>query len=317
MKKVIVTVGPSLFGDGVLGAIHSDDHIYRINGAHGSISDIQGIIEDIREQVPGAQILLDLPGNKVRTAELDAPIELEKGKKFKLLNNQINYADFYKHLKSGDVVLADDSTLKFVVETAEKTAITFLSKSEGVLRSNKGCHVRGIHKDIPFLFEKDRELIALANKNRIGFIGLSFVRSAEDIALAQELIDDDIEIISKIETRAAVDNLNEILNTVDYILIDRGDLSTDVGLERIPRYQRFIVERAHFHNKRTFLATQFLKNMEDKPIPTIAEIIDMYNTFKMGIYGIQLSEETSIGKYPRECLEVIRRVMDEINSETQ
>jgi pyruvate kinase len=167
------------------------------------------------------------------------------------------------------------------------------------------------------LFANDRELIELANRNKANYVGLSFVRSGEDIRQAQKLIDDGVEIISKVETKAAVDNLNEILDIVDYILIDRGDLSTDVGLEKIPSYQKFIVERTHFHNKKTFLATQFLKNMEEKPVPTIAEIIDMYNTFKMGIYGIQLSEETSIGKYPRECLEVIRRVMEEINSETQ
>ena len=317
MKKVIVTVGPSLFGDGTLRAIHNEDYIYRINGAHGEIEDIEGLIERVRGQLPNADILIDLPGNKIRTANLDKPIELEKGKKFKLLAGQINYGDFYKHLKAGDIVLADDSTLRFVVENANEREITFLSESEGSLFSNKGCHVRGIHEDVPFLFAKDRELIALANKSKVSFVGLSFVRSSEDIKLAQKLIDDGIEIISKVETKASVDNLNEILKVVDYILIDRGDLSTDVGLEKIPSYQKFIVEKTHFHNKRAFLATQFLKNMEDKPVPTIAEIIDMYNTFKMGIYGIQLSEETSIGKYPKECLEVVRRVMEEINSETQ
>jgi len=317
MKKVIVTIGPSILGDGMLSEIHRQDYIYRINGAHGGIDDAQGHIDRIKRQVPNVEILIDLPGNKVRTANLDKPIELHKGKKFKLLSGQVNYAGFYSHLKAGDVVLADDSTLRFVVESVNEREICFVSESEGFLRCNKGCHVRGIHADIPFLFEKDKELIKLANKNKVGFVGLSFVRSAEDIISAQRLIEKGIEIISKVETKAAVDNLNEILDIVDYILVDRGDLSTDVGLEKIPSYQKFIVERTHFHNKRTFLATQFLKNMEDKPIPTIAEIIDMYNTFKMGIYGIQLSEETSIGKYPKECLEVIRRVMQEINSETQ
>ncbi|MHC4744087.1 MAG: pyruvate kinase [Planctomycetota bacterium] len=317
MKKVIVTVGPSLFNDGELRGIHNDDYIYRVNGAHGGIEEIEGHIDLIREELPYAEILIDLPGNKVRTANLGKPVKLEKGKKFKLLSDQFNYGDFHKHLSSGDAVLADDSTLRFVVEEANEEGITFLSESDGFLLSNKGCHVRGIHEDIPFLFSKDKELIELANKRKVGFVGLSFVRSREDIKLARELIDDDIEIISKVETRAAVDNLNEILEIVDYILVDRGDLSTDVGLEKIPSYQKFIVERTHFHNKKTFLATQFLKNMEEKPIPTIAEIIDMYNTFKMGIYGIQLSEETSIGAYPGECLEVIRRVVEEINSERQ
>lgn len=317
MKKVIVTVGPSLLGDGTLKAIHCDDYIYRINGAHGNIEDCQTLIDRIRGLLPESKILIDLPGNKVRTANLDEPVELEEGREFTLTTDQFNYPGFHKHLKAGDIVLADDSTLRFVVAESKKSAIKFVSQSQGLLRPNKGCHVRGIHQDIPFLFTKDKALIDLINKNGIDFVGLSFVRSRADIKLAKDLLDDGCEVISKVETRSAVENLNDILEEVQYILIDRGDLSTDVGLERIPRYQKFIVERAHFRNRRAFLATQFLKNMEDKPVPTIAEIIDMYNTFKMGIYGIQLSEETSIGKYPKECLDVIRRVIEEIYSETQ
>ena len=315
MKKVIVTVGPSLFHNTRLKEIDSENYIYRINGAHGSIEDIEKYVNEIRDELPHADILLDLPGNKIRTANLDEPIELKRDQKFKLLAHQVNYGEFYKYVKAGDIVLASDSTLRFIIEDVNEEEITFISKSDGELLTNRGLHVRGIHKDIPFLFQKDKELIELANKYKVSHIGLSFVRTVDDINVAKELIDNDITIISKIETKAAVDNLNNILKNVDYILIDRGDLSADVGLEKIPSYQRFIVEKAHFHNKKVFLSTQFLKNMEEKPVPTIAEIIDMYNTFKMGVYGIQLSEETSIGKYPKECLDVIKKVMQEIDSE--
>lgn len=119
------------------------------------------------------------------------------------------------------------------------------------------------------------------------------------------------------ETKAAVDNLDQILQSVDHILVDRGDLSTEIGLEKVPSYQRFIVKKTLFYNKRVFLVTQFLKNMEDKPVPTIAEIVDMYNSLKMGIYGIQLSEETAIGKYPKECLKIIERMIQEVGSEVK
>jgi pyruvate kinase len=176
-------------------------------------------------------------------------------------------------------------------------------------------HVRGIHDKIPFLFDKDYRLIELANKYKIDFIGLSFVRNVEDLQLAREYINIEVEIIAKVETKSSVVNIQSILNNVEYILLDRGDLSTEIGIEKIPDYQKFIIDKTLFHNKRIFLATQFLKNMEEKPVPTIAEVIDMYNTFKSGVYGIQLAEETAIGKYPKKCLSLIDRLIKEVNNE--
>ncbi|MFC1918753.1 pyruvate kinase [Chloroflexota bacterium] len=317
MKKLIITVGPSILQNTLLVEIHNENYIYRINGAHGTVEDISQYVAEIRSQLPQADILLDLPGNKIRTANLDEPIELRKGQRFRLLNHHLNFQDYYKYFKPGDIVLADDSTLKFRVESVSEKEMSFSSQSEGQLRTNKGLHASGIHQNIPFLFEKDKELIQLANRLKLSYLGLSFVRNVEDINLAAGLISPEITIISKIETRAAIDNLNDILQSVEYILVDRGDLSTDIGLARIPAYQRFIVEKANFFNKRVFLSTQFLKNMEEKPVPTIAEVIDLYNTFKMGVYGIQLSEETSIGKYPRECLDIVNMVLVQIESETR
>lgn len=316
MKKIIATVGPSLLNRVPLDEIHHERNIYRINGAHGSIDDIEAYIIKIKDQVPEAKILMDLPGNKVRTSNLSNPIKISKNKTFELGFNQTNYNKFYSHLEEGDVVWANDSIFEFSVEKIDKNnkVITFLSKSTGDLNDNKGMHVRGIHKNIPFLFEKDIELINLANKYKLAYVGLSFVRNKKDIREAKILIDSDINIISKVETKSAVKNLVGILDEVDFILIDRGDLSTEIGIEKIPAYQRLIVDKALYHNKKVFLATQFLKSMEINPIPTIPEVIDLYNTLKSGIFGVQMSEETAIGKNPKECLETIVKLMEEIES---
>jgi pyruvate kinase len=139
-------------------------------------------------------------------------------------------------------------------------------------------------------------------------VGLSFVRNQNDINEAKKLIANGINIISKVETAEAVRNLNNILACVDYILIDRGDLSSDISIVNIPYYQNYIIEKALYFEKRVFLATQILKNMETKPIPTIAEIDDLYNISKKGIYGIQLSEETAIGEYVEECISILDKV---------
>jgi len=314
MKKIIATVGPSLGYKIPLKKVHNENIIYRINGAHGSIEAIEENILRIKEQVSNAKILIDLPGNKVRTADFEYGfIEVEDGKEFEISFYQFNYKDFYKHIKIGDIVLANDSIFKFeVVSIDEKhKKIVFKSYSSGKLLNNKGFHIKGISKTLPFLFEKDKKLIDLANKYNIDFVGLSFVRDEKDIKEAKKLIKNST-IIAKVETLSAVENLNNILEEVEYILIDRGDLSTDVGILNVPKYQKEIIEKALFYNKKVFLATQFLKSMEINPIPTFPEIIDLYNTLKSGIYGVQLSEETAVGKYPKECIETIFKTMEKI-----
>ncbi|RDU22797.1 pyruvate kinase [Anaerosacchariphilus polymeriproducens] len=316
MKRFILTVGPSLMNTVKLNEIHNEKYIYRINGAHGSVRDIEEYILEIRRQVPGADILMDLPGNKVRTKDIEIPITLEKGKEFEIPCNNFNYQEFYKHLEPGMTAWANDSTFEFEVKKTDPEKITFLSKSEGALISNKGVHIRGIHDDIPFLFEKDRSLIDLANQYHLSFVGLSFVRKPENIIEVKNILDSNVEIISKVETLEAVENLNEILQEVKYILVDRGDLSTDIGIEKIPRYQKFIIQKALYYGVNVFLATQVLKNMEEKPIPTIAEIDDLYQIYTSGVYGVQMSEETAVGKYIKECINILEKMCDEVEKET-
>lgn len=315
MQKYILTTGPALANEVPLSEIHSEKNIYRINGAHGSIAEIEKNIRNIRGQIPGAVILMDLPGNKVRTANIEVGVQLEKGKDFELRSSQFNYPDFYRHLKPGMTAWANDSVFEFEVLSADSEKITFRSKSDGVLINGKGVHVRGIHKDIPFLFEKDRQLIELANQYRLDFVGLSFVRTPENVKEAKSLLGEGTQVISKIETTDAVEHINEILPLVKYILVDRGDLSTDIGIEKIPRFQKYIIDKALYFDVKVFLATQVLKNMETKPIPTIGEIEALYEIMKSGVYGVQMSEETAVGRYVPECVRLLDQMDREIRAE--
>jgi len=315
MKKYILTTGPALANEVPLSKVHSERNIYRINGAHGSVSEVEASVRNIRSQIPDAKILLDLPGNKVRTANIQTGIQLEKGKVFRLSNEQFNYQGFYQHLKPGMTAWANDSVFEFEVVSAEPEGIMFLSKSDGVLINNKGVHVRGIHADIPFLFEKDRQLIELANWLRLDFVGLSFVRTPENVKEAQGLLEEGIEVISKIETIDAVEHINEILPLVKYILVDRGDLSTDVGIRKIPRFQKYIIDKALYFDVKVFLATQVLKNMETKPLPTIGEVEALYEIMKSGVYGVQMSEETAVGQHVEECVRLLEEMDREVLAE--
>lgn len=317
MKRFILTVGPALLNEVPLTEIHNERNIYRINGAHGSIEDVEKNILKIREQVPDADILMDLPGNKVRTKDLpNGGVTLENGKTFELSSQCFNYTEFYKYLKPGMTAWANDSIFEFEVVSADSEKIIFLSKSDGVLINNKGVHVRGIHDDIPFLFEKDRQLIQLANKWALAFVGLSFVRKPEDVEEVRSMVSGKTDLITKIETLDAVNNINGILPLTHYILVDRGDLSTDVGVERIPRFQKYIVDKALFFDVKIFLATQVLKSMETKPIPTIGEIEALYEIYKSGVYGVQMSEETAVGRFVQNCVKILTDMEQEVKNES-
>lgn len=316
MKRFILTTGPALLHEVPLKEVHNERNIYRINGAHGSIDDIEGYIQEIRRQIPDAEILMDLPGNKVRTKDLpDGGIRVENGKEFIIPSECFNYTGFYKHLKPGMTAWANDSIFEFEVVSADDKEIRFLSKSDGVLINNKGIHVRGIHDQIPYLFEKDCQLIELANKWALEFVGLSFVRTPENVKEAKSLLSKRTDVITKIETLDAVENINDILPLTNYILVDRGDLSTDIGVDKIPRYQKFIIDKALFFDVKVFLATQVLKSMETKPIPTIGEVEALYEIYKSGVYGVQMSEETAVGQFVKNCVKTLLDMEEEVRSE--
>lgn len=315
MQKFILTLGPSLGGKVCVSKIHQDNFIYRINGAHGTQDSISKIIKNVRDQVPSAEILMDLPGNKIRTAIKGDGIELKKGHNFKLKRENFNFDGFLDIAKIGDGVYANDSVFYFEVVKNSGDEIEFLSHSNGILTNGKGMHIRGLNKQLPFLFKRDLELIDLAHEFKLDYIGASFVRNENDFLELRDKLNKDIEIFCKVETMAAVENLAKILKYANYILIDRGDLSTEIGLSKIPRFQKYIIEQAHLRGVNVFLATQALKNMEVNPLPTIAEIESLYNIFKSGVFGLQLSEETAVGSWVKECVAVLNDMSKETESE--
>jgi pyruvate kinase len=318
LKALIATIGPALLEDGLLQRIHRAHYIYRINGVHGSLEDVSALLRRTRVLVPDAMILLDLPGSKVRTTELPKPIFHDAGEVFELSSDQIDYPGFHRHLERGDVLWANDSTQRFQVVGFRNDTILLQATYSGYLYGRKGLHVRNKDLGLPFLSERDRALIDLANRNGVQFVGLSFVRRAHDVREARSLVSPSADLMVKIETRQALENIDSILalSEVEYVLLDRGDLAADIGIERIPSAQRHVVEKVHAHEQNLLMATQFLKYMETNPIPTIAEMNDLYNTLRLGVFGIQLSEETAVGHFPAECLNVVNSISDHVLNET-
>jgi len=306
---IIVTFGPSIQNAERLQEIDALGRcIYRINGAHTNPEDLTDTANFIRDAIPSAPIMLDLPGNKVRLIKLPGEVSITKDETIEIHGDQLNYPDYAKHLKIGDCALTHDSKYTLEVSKIDGLAITFISHQTGVLIPNKGLHVQGANNTLPFLFERDRALIEALKLAPIEYLSLSFVRNAEDIKETKTLLSDldiDVKLISKIETGLATQNLGEIFYEVDIVNVDRGDLSADVGIMSLPLVQERIIESAKRANKQIFLATQFLHNMETHSVPLISEITDLYKTIKTGVSGLQLSEETAVGRYPVECVKLV------------
>lgn len=317
---VIVTLGPSILNDpGKLEEIHaSGPCFFRINGAHSDAETASITIDRVKALIPDASILIDLPGNKIRTSILDEPVRLIKGENFMLYPHQLNYPGFCSLVEPGSIVHANDAVYEFEVLESSENGVLFKSRSDGMLHSNKGLHVPGINASIPFLFKRDLDLLELSCRKSLDHVSLSFVRDAKDVDLARTKLDElggqNVDLIAKIETASAVKNINEIAARVAALNIDRGDLSADVGLLALPAMIDKVVARAFENEVPIFLATQFLKNMEESPVPLLSEICDMYRVMKSGLAGIQLSEETAIGRFPVECVQLVFDLLREVEN---
>lgn len=290
--------------------IRSGVTILRLNGSHHAVKDIELKINTIKTSFPKIKLLVDLPGNKIRTTNIINPISFGKNDVLELYAHQLNYPEILPSISKNDIIYANDSLYKFKVLESTKKLLRLKAYYPGKLENNKGLHLRNINKKLPFLLTKDKEILQVLLKYKINYIGFSYVRHREDVKEALSFVSKvkKTEPIFKIETKLACVNLTSILPLCKNILIDRGDLSSEVGIEHLPHFQELIINQAKYYKCNIFLATQFISSMVNNPIPLIPEVNDIYNAIKSGAHGIQLSEETAIGNYPLDCIKIIKNI---------
>jgi pyruvate kinase len=315
--EIIATINTHKIGRRFLGElVEHGVTIMRLNGAHVLQDQIPKAVALIRECCGrDARVLLDLPGNKIRTSGLLESVSVKNGERFELEAKNFNVESFVRHLKEGDVVVSSDGQLKMVVETLVSDRVSFVSLCDGELLNNKGIHLeRGRLADTPFLFERDRALLAAGVAVGIDYVGFSFVRTAENAREACRLLEGTgVAPILKIETREATepDALDAILATTDRFLIDRGDLASEVGVLQFPSVFNRTLEKAVAGGRQVFVATQLFASMCDHNLPYLSEVIEFHRLAHSGIVGIQLSEEIAVGKHPVEVLRLIAALTEE------
>ena len=309
--KVVCTISPVLLREPhILKDFHENGmSIARINGSYGTKDEIHGMITILKKSLPrGVKILLDLPGNKIRIRNLKRPLAFKAGQEITLKSDNFTYEGFLRLVKKGDIFSCSDGTVKMRVVSVKKNSVCFSPLVSGVLLNGKGMNIPNIHHGLPFIFERDIELISVAIDGKIDLLGLSFVRRAEHVRrIKSQLTGKGIVIVAKIETKEAVEKLEDILEFAEYIMLDRGDLEAEIERSQLPLVQKEVIARCRKHGKPVIVASQFIPSLVNSELPKLSEVSDIANAFLDGADYVMLSEETAIGRYP---LEAIKSVSD-------
>ena len=322
--KIIVTLGPSTNSEKDLRIIKDKKvDFVRINMSHSTIDDLRYFISLAKKvDIP---FIIDTEGSQIRSGNLnDEHIYLEEGDEIRLCLEEIigdkekiclKPRCIVEQLEVGDILRLDFDTLILRISdthTISSGYVTAKAITAGYLGRNKGVVVdSGSLKtfSLPCLSEKDYESIAIGLEENIGYVAASFMRSGESVEEVRRASKNLMKIISKIECVDGLENLDAIIEKSDYLLIDRGDLSKEIPLEKIPLTQKIILHRARKQKKEVFIATNLLETMVEKRKPTRAEVHDVVNSIMDGAAGLALSAETAIGKNPFDCINMLNRLI--------
>jgi len=294
-------------------------YVFRINLSHTPIDQVEETIKRIQSWTD-RPVCLDSEGAQLRNGSMkDEKTEFKKGEEIQIElepvigNSQklsFNPISVCKQFEVGDKIQVDFNHVQFEITGKFSDHFTAVVLNGGFIGSNKAADV---NRELVFdpLTEKDRQAIEIGKRNNIRHFAMSFTNLPENVDVMRELCGDEARIICKIESPSGVNNLEGIIERTDEILIDRGDLSRQVPIERIPFLQRRIISTARRMDTPVFVATNLLESMVITQSPTRAEVNDVVSTLEMGASGLVLAAETAIGNYPVEAVQMIRSLINE------
>jgi pyruvate kinase len=324
--KIICTLGPATEKTDILRQlIARGADVFRLNMSHAAREWVREIVPRIRkiadELMRPVGILLDTQGPAIRTGPLKTPLQLEKGdlleftvrgaKKTQKKSVEVNYDKFAEDVKVGASILVDNGLIKLTVIEKKKNRVICRVVTPAALGSRRHINLPGIHVSLPPLTKKDIADVDLGAKLGVDFVALSFVRKTSDLDELRDLLKrkkSKARVLAKIEDQAAVESIEEIIKCADLVMVARGDLGIEVPMEELPIIQRRVVKSCIRLGKPVVVATHLLESMINNRVPTRAEITDVANAVFEQADAIMLSGETSVGKYPVECVEVLNRV---------
>jgi len=327
--KIIATIGPSSSSKAILMKMISRGvNVCRLNFSHLShekAKEIITIIKEINQELHvHTAILADLQGPKIRVGNFEKPLTLRKASEVSFSTNKkdkkaifINYSSFAKDVKKGDRILLDDGKIALkTIHSNSKNTIKAKVIFGGKLYSNKGVNLPDTQISLPCLTQKDKKDLAFILGEKIEWIGLSFVRSSEDIIKLKKIIrknkTSNARVIAKIEKPEAIADIDNIITQADAVMVARGDLGVEIPLHKVPVYQKLIVEKCIAQSKPVVIATQMLESMTENISATRAEVNDVANSVIDGADAMMLSGETSVGKHPTKVIDIMRKIIRDV-----
>ena len=325
--KIIATIGPSTSSKEMLSAIMKKGvNVCRLNFSHLEHSIAEKIIYDIKElnkqNGTHTAILADLQGPKIRVGDFAKPLNLKKGQTIEFSTKKrkgavyINYQEFARDVKVNDSVLLDDGKIVLKVQRSNNIDTVILKvEFGGILHSRKGVNLPNTSISLPCLTKKDLLDLKFILNQDIEWVGLSFVRKSKDVLDLRKklkLKKSTVKIIAKIEKPEAISNIDDIIDVTDAIMVARGDLGVEVPPQKVPVYQKMIVNKCISKSRPVIIATQMLESMTLSPSATRAEVNDVANSVIDGADALMLSGETSVGKFPLKVVDTMRKIIRDI-----
>lgn len=329
--KIVATLGPASSPKEILSSlIEKGVDVCRLNFSHGSQEDHLKVIHTIKEinaeNNLNIGILADLQGPKIRIGKMkEGGAILLNGKQLRittkeLIGNEdeiyITYQEFPKDVTEGEIILLDDGKIQLrVLNTNNLDTVTCEVVHGGVLTSRKGVNLPNTKVSIPSLTEEDLDNLNFVLNYDVQWIGMSFVRTAEDILQCKKIIAErgkSARVIAKIEKPEAIENIDSIITATDGVMVARGDLGVEIPMEQVPLLQKLIVQKCRDAAKPVIIATQMLESMITTPRPTRAEVNDVANSVLDGADAVMLSGETSVGEFPEIVIETMTKIIKNV-----
>jgi pyruvate kinase len=333
--KIVCTMGPATSSEeGIAALLDAGMNVARMNFSHGDYADHEVIFHRLRAAAKSADkalaILADLQGPKIRLGRFtDGPHDWNTGDQVTITVDDIvgtrervstTYSGLAQDARPGDRLLIDDGKVGLVVTQVAGNDVQCAVTEGGPVSNNKGISLPGMNVSVPAMSEKDISDLKFALSLGVDVIALSFVRSASDVDLVRNVMDEvgapRLPVIAKLEKPEAVANLEAIVRAFDGVMVARGDLGVELPLEQVPLVQKRVVQVARENARPVIVATQMLDSMIEHSRPTRAEASDVANAVLDGADALMLSGETSVGKYPIVTVKTMAKIIEAVESES-
>ena len=323
--KIIATIGPSSESAEMISKlIDAGVNVFRFNLKHNELGWHKEKIELVKsiakeKDIP-IGVLIDLQGPEIRliTPEM-GEVQITKGEEIVIKKKTKDNMTFcltddvvLGYMEQGQKIVVDDGKFELEVVKASKDSVTLISHSNGLLKTRKTLNVPGVYFPLAAITDRDKEAIRGFASSPVDFVALSFVRTAQDVLDLKKFMHKEGfagRVISKIETKLAIDNLDEIIDTSEGIMVARGDLGVELPIEQVPYYQKIMIKKCVERGFPVITATQMIHSMIDKPYPTRAEISDIANAAFDLTDMVMLSEESAAGQYPLEAVAMMKKTI--------